>query len=156
MISKSYSYPALTAAIAVNDATIAIEFYENVFGAKERYRLCDPVSGQIGYTELQFGEVILMLSEEMPAWNKSPQTLQGTTVKLSLIVENVDEVVAKAIQSGATELRPVNDEFYGFRSGTIRDPFGHEWMIQNQIEDVSPEEMQLRWENMIKDCSNES
>lgn len=156
MTSEVYTYPALTAAIAVNDAPKAIEFYEKVFGAKERYRLCNPVSGQIGHAELLFGEIVLMLSEEMPAWNKSPQTLEGTTVKLSLIVESADEVVAKALQSGATELRPVGDEFYGFRSGTIRDPFGHEWMIQHQIEDVSPEEMQIRWENMVKNCVNES
>lgn len=156
MTPKSLSYPALSAAIAVNDAPKAIEFYQEVFGAKERYRLCDPASGQIGHAELQFGEELLMLCEEMPAWNKSPKTLRGTTLKLSLIVDNADEVVAKAIHSGATELRPVSDEFYGFRSGTIRDPFGHEWMIQHQIEDVSPEEMQLRWENMLKDCSKES
>lgn len=156
MTSEVYTYPALTAAIAVNDDPKAIEFYEKVFGAKERYRLCNPVSGQIGHAELLFGEIVLMLSEEMPAWNKSPQTLEGTTVKLSLIVESADEVVAKALQSGATELRPVGDEFYGFRSGTIRDPFGHEWMIQHQIEDVSPEEMQIRWENMVKNCVNES
>jgi PhnB protein len=91
---------------------------------------------------------LLMLSEEMPEWNKSPQTLGGTTVKFSLIVDNADEAFAKAIDAGATELMPLTDQFYGFRCGNVRDPYGHEWMIQHQTEKVSPEEMQRRWDAM--------
>jgi uncharacterized glyoxalase superfamily protein PhnB len=100
------------------------------------------------HAELLLGESVLMLCEEMPEWNKTPQTLGGTTVRFSLHVTHADETLARAIAAGATETMPASDQFYGFRSGNIRDPFGHEWMIQHPIEQVSPEEMQKRWTGM--------
>ena len=95
-----------------------------------------------------------MLSDENPAWNKSPQTLGGTPVKFSLMVENADAAIAKAVAAGATPLMPATDMFYGFRSGSVRDPFGHEWMLQHEIEKVSPEEMQKRWSAMTGNCQS--
>jgi uncharacterized glyoxalase superfamily protein PhnB len=142
---STFTYPQLSPTIAVHDAPAAIEFYKNVFGASERYRLIDPSSGMVVHAELLLGESVLMLCEEMPEWNKTPQTLGGTTVRFSLHVTNADETLARAIAAGATETMPASDQFYGFRSGNIRDPFGHERMIQHPIEQVSPEEMQKRW-----------
>jgi uncharacterized glyoxalase superfamily protein PhnB len=140
-----FTYPQLSPTIAVHNAPAAIEFYRTVFGASERYRLIDPSSGMVVHAELLLGDSVLMLCEEMPEWNKTPQTLGGTTVRFSLLVSNADETLARAIAAGATETMPASDQFYGFRSGNIRDPFGHEWMIQHPIEQVSPEEMQKRW-----------
>jgi uncharacterized glyoxalase superfamily protein PhnB len=145
---STFTYPQLSPAIAVHDAPAAIEFYKAVFGASERYRLVDPTSGMVVHAELLLGESVLMLCEEMPEWNKTPQTLGGTTVRFSLHVADADETLARAIAAGATETMPASDQFYGFRSGNIRDPFGHEWMIQHPIERVSPEEMQKRWAAM--------
>jgi PhnB protein len=94
-----------------------------------------------------------MLSEENPGWgNKSPQTLGGSPVKLSLMVENTDAAVARASAAGATVEMPPADMFYGFRCGAVRDPFGHQWMIQHPIEKVSAEEMQKRWDAMCGQC----
>lgn len=146
---STLTYPRLTPTIAVHNAPAAIEFYQSVFGASERYRLVDSASGQIVHAELLFGDSLLMLCEEMPEWNKTPQTLGGTTARFSLIVENADQTIAQAIAEGATETMPATDQFYGFRSGNIRDPFGHEWMIQHPVEKVSPEEMQKRWDAMF-------
>ncbi|CAN5908289.1 hypothetical protein BH11VER1_BH11VER1_36790 [soil metagenome] len=95
-----------------------------------------------------------MLSDENPAWgNKSPGTLGGTPVKLCLMVDDVDAIVEQAKNAGATVTMPPMDMFYGFRSGSLCDPFGHEWMIQRQIEKVSPEEMQVRWDAMLNESS---
>ena len=149
--SDDYSYPPFSASIAVNDAETAIEFYKAAFGATERYRLTDPESGKIGHAELLIADTLLMLAEETPEWNQSPKTLEGTTVKFSLIVENADEGIELALSAGATLLMPATDMFYGFRSGTIEDPYGHQWLIQHEIEKVSPEEMQRRWEQMVEE-----
>ncbi|MGJ8644455.1 MAG: VOC family protein [Luteolibacter sp.] len=149
---SNFSYPTFCPSFAVNDAPAAIGYYKKVFGATERYRLVDSSSGQVGHAELLIGDCLFMLCEEMPEWNKTPKTLGGTTVKFSLIVENADETIASAIAAGATETLPVSDQFYGFRSGNVRDPFGHEWMIQHIVEEVSPEEMQHRWDAMVKTC----
>ncbi len=108
---------------------------------------------KIGHAVLMIGECMVMLSEENPAWNKSPGTLGGTAVKFSLMVENADAAVAKAEAAGATVTMPPMDMFYGHRSGAVRDPFGHEWMIQHEIEKVAPEEMQKRWDAMGAECS---
>ncbi len=144
------SYPSLIPAFAVHDAAQAIAFYQQAFEATELYRLIDPESGKIGHAELLINGSTFMLSDEYPAYNKTPQALGGTTVKLTLMVEDVDAVVARASAAGAIVLRSPNDEFYGHRSATIRDPFGHEWMLQKEIEKVTPEEMQRRWDAMVK------
>lgn len=152
MNSPSNDYPPLIASIAVQGAGRAIEFYKEAFGATERYRLTDAGTGKIGHAELDLNGSMLMISDEDPAWNKSPVTLGGTTVRFCLMVENADASVGKAVAAGATPLGPVMDQFYGYRSGNVRDPFGHEWLIQHVIEEVSPEEMQRRWDEMVRNC----
>lgn len=149
---STLAYPSFSPYITVHNAEEAIAFYQKAFGAKERFRLADESSGKIGHAELDLQGSLLMLSDENPAWNKSPQTLGGTPVKFCLMVENADAAIEKAVTAGATPLMPAGDQFYGFRSGSVRDPFGHEWMLQHEIEKVSPEEMQKRWNDMLGKC----
>ncbi|WP_397383581.1 VOC family protein [Prosthecobacter sp.] len=149
---STLAYPSFSPYITVHDASKAIAFYNAAFGATERFRLADESSGKIGHAELDLQGSLLMLSDENPAWNKSPQTLGGTPVKFCLMVENADAAIEKAVAAGATPLMPASDQFYGFRSGSVRDPFGHEWMLQHEIEKVSPEEMQKRWNDMLGKC----
>ncbi len=141
----------LVAYINVNDAEKAITFYKKAFGAIETGRLSMP-DGTVGHAELRIGDSTLMLSEENKQWkNLSPRTLHGTTVGLCLYVEDVDSVFASAIKEGATIEggMAVQDQFYGDRSGTCIDPFGHKWTIATHIEDVPWEEMQKRMETMF-------
>jgi len=149
---STLAYPSFSPYITVHDASKAIAFYNAAFGATERFRLADESSGKIGHAELDLQGSLLKLSDENPAWNKSPQTLGGTPVKFCLMVENADAAIEKAVAAGATPLMPASDQFYGFRSGSVRDPFGHEWMLQHEIEKVSPEEMQKRWNDMLGKC----
>lgn len=151
---STLAYPSFSPYITVHNAEEAIAFYHAAFGATERFRLADASSGKIGHAELDLQGSLLMLSDENPAWNKSLQTLGGTPVKFCLMVENADAAIAKAVAAGATPLMPASDQFYGFRSGSVRDPFGHEWMLQHEIEKVSPEEMQKRWDAMLGKCSS--
>jgi PhnB protein len=146
------NYPPLISYLAVNDGAKAIEFYKAAFGATELYRLCDSASGQIGHAELEVNGSVIMLSDEFPGFNKTPQSLGGTPVKFCLMVENADKAFDRAVAAGAEVMRPMTDEFYGYRCGSLRDPFGHEWMVQHEIEKVSPEEMQKRWDAMAKEC----
>ena len=132
--------------LAVRDADAAIAFYTGHFGATERFRLVDPDSGKIGHAELAFGDTVLMLADEYPDFGAiGPETLGGTSVKLHLYVDDVDNVFRKAIAAGAAELRPVKDQFHGDRSGMLEDPFGHQWFIATRKEEVTPSEMQRRW-----------
>ena len=151
MKSPAHDYPPIIASIAVPGAEAAIEFYKSAFGATERYRLVDSASGKIGHSELNLNGSMLMVSEEDPKWNKSPKTLGGTSVRFILMVENADAAFGKALAAGATPLMPVGDQFYGYRMGIVKDPFGHEWMLQHVVEEVSPEEMQRRWDEMLED-----
>jgi len=153
LMSAAFSYPTLSPALTVNDAVGAIEFYKRAFRAEERSRLMDPESGKIGHAELTINSALVMLSDEYPQFNKSPRTLGGTTVKLGLMSTNVDADFDRAVQAGAEVLRPLTNEFYGHRSGTLRDPFGHEWTISQEIEKVSPVEMQRRWNAMVTEPS---
>lgn len=146
------SYPPLIPAFAVSNAAKAIEFYKQAFGATELYRLVDPQSGKVGHAELMLNGHLIMLSDEYPTHNKTPQTLGGTTVKFALMVEDVDAAAARASAAGATVTMPPSDQFYGHRSAQVRDPFGHEWMLQREVEKVSPDEMQRRWNAMAKSC----
>ena len=137
-------YPRLCPYLSVNGAADAIDFYRNVFGAQERMRLDGP-DGKLGHAELQFGDSVLMLADENPGMGGvSPKTLGGTPVTLSIYVEDVDQVFARALKGGATEVRAVQDQFYGDRSGMFDDPFGHRWNVATHVEDVSPEEMEKR------------
>ncbi|HSO96742.1 MAG TPA: VOC family protein [Acidimicrobiia bacterium] len=134
-------YQRVTPYLSVRGASDAIDFYRKVFGAEERMRIAEP-SGRIGHAELVIGDCVVMLSDEYPEMGiVSPPTIGGTAVTLAVYVEDVDATFDAAVQAGATVLRPVENQFYGDRSGQIEDPFGHRWSIQTHVEDVDPEEM---------------
>ncbi len=136
--------------LAVRGAARAIEFYKKVFGATEAYRLTDP-SGRIGHAEINIGQSKIMLSDEWPDFGAlSPETIGGSPVSFHLDVPNVDEMVQRAVDAGAILLRPVADEFFGERRGMVTDPFGFSWHISTAKEEVSPEEMQRRWNEALE------
>ena len=136
--------------LRVKGAPAAIDFYQQVFGASERFRLTEP-SGKIGHIELDLGNIMLMISEEYPEYGcLGPQAPGSTGMAIHLHVDNADELAARAVAAGATMVRELTDEFYGERSCTIRDPFGHEWMLGHEIEKVSYEEMQRRFTAMFQ------
>jgi PhnB protein len=131
------------------NASDAIAFYEAAFGARETYRLIEPGGTRIGHAELDFDGIKVMLADEFPEFGvKGPEAIGGTPVTVQLQVDNADAAIDRALKAGATLERPVQDQFYGERTGTIRDPFGHRWSIGHRIEDVSPTEMQRRWNEM--------
>jgi PhnB protein len=142
-------YPPIIPALAVHNAAQAIEFYQQAFNATEIYRLIDPESGKIGHAELMLNGSRIMLADEYPSHNKTPQTLGGTAVKICLMVDDVDAVVTRASALGATVVMAASDQFHGHRSAAVTDPFGHEWMFQQEIEQVTPEEMQRRWNAIV-------
>lgn len=126
-------------------AADAIDFYIRVFGAVEDFRLTEP-SGRIGHAELRIGPATIMLADEYPELGiRGPESLGGATIALHLEVDNVDAFAQRAVEAGATLLRPPGDEFYGQRAAVIRDPFGHEWMFAQTIEELSHAEMQRRF-----------
>jgi uncharacterized glyoxalase superfamily protein PhnB len=131
--------------LRLHSAAEAIEFYARAFGAKELFRLTEP-SGRIGHAEIKIGPATVMLADEYPELGiRGPHSLGGTTFSLHLHVDDVDCAFEQAVKAGATVVRPLQDQFYGERSGTVRDPFGHEWLLGGQIEEVSTEEMQRRY-----------
>ena len=135
--------------LRVAKAAAAIEFYVRVFGAKEKFRLVEP-SGRIGHAELAFGDITLMLSDEFPEFGiRGPGALGGTSIGIHLHVDDADAWIRRAVEAGAELRRAPQDHFYGERSGSIRDPFGHEWQIGHSIEEVTPEEMQRRYDAMF-------
>jgi PhnB protein len=134
----------------VRDAERAIGFYTEVFGVKELFRLTEP-GGRIGHCELDFGGATLMLSGEYPELGiQGPQAGAPTCLSLHLHVDDADAVIARAVAAGAKLEMAPQDHFYGERSGTIRDPFGHRWNIGHSIEQVTPEEMQRRYDEVMK------
>jgi PhnB protein len=137
-------YPQVSPYLCVGGASAAIDFYREVLGAKERMRMDGP-DGKVGHAELQIGDSVVMLSDEFPEMGaRSPKSVGGTPVTLSVFVEDVDRVFERALQAGATALRPPEDQFYGDRNGQFEDPFGHRWSVATHIEDVSPDEMAAR------------
>jgi PhnB protein len=146
----SLPYPPLAPAIAVRGAAQAIEFYKKAFGAEELYRLIDPESGRIGHAEFTINGALVMISDEYPEYNKSPELLGGTSAKFMISCDDVDAAFQRAVDAGAEVVFPLQTQFYGHRGGRVRDPFGHEWMLSQKVEDVSPEEMQRRWDAMVK------
>jgi PhnB protein len=137
-------YPRVTPYLIVQGAAVAVDFYAGVFGATERMRMPGP-DGTIGHCELELGDGLIMLADEHPEMNiLGPRTIGGTPVIVSLYVEDVDGVFERALQQGATSLRPPETQFYGDRSGQFEDPFGHRWSVASHVEDVSPEEMERR------------
>jgi PhnB protein len=131
--------------LRVHGAAEAIEFYARAFDAKEQFRLTEP-SGRIGHAEIKIGPATLMLADENPEHGiLGPRALGGTTFSLHVHVEDVDAAFERAVKAGATVVRALKDQFYGERSGTVRDPFGHEWLLGGHLEEVSTEEMQRRY-----------
>jgi PhnB protein len=127
--------------LTVDDAEAAIEYYKNAFGAKERTRMLMP-DGKIGHAELEIGQSIIMLSDPFPqASTRTPKELGGTSASIFLFAEDVDAVVKRAVDAGATVTMEVADQFWGDRFGSITDPFGHSWGIATHVEDVPPEEI---------------
>jgi PhnB protein len=128
--------------MCVADASAAIEFYREAFGAKELMRLTEP-DGRIGHAEIQIGNAVVMISDEYPDYGTvSPQTIGGSSVKIHLEVTDVDTFAERAIKAGATLVRPIEDQFYGDRAGQIADPFGYTWIVATHQKDVPIEEMQ--------------
>ncbi len=137
-------YPQVVPYLCVDGAAAAIEFYATVLGTTERMRMPEP-DGRIGHAELELGNSVIMLSDEFPDIGvRSPKYVGGTSVTLSVYVEDVDAVFERAVAAGAMVLRPVEDQFYGDRSGQFEDPYGHRWSVASHIEDLSPEEMMQR------------
>ena len=136
--------------LCVRGAAKAIDFYVQAFGAREKFRLTEP-SGRIGHAELEFGMATLMLADEFPEYGiAGPETIGGSAVTIHLHVDDADAVIARAIAAGAQVQMPPQDQFYGERSGRIRDPFGHSWNIGHSIEAVTPDEMQRRYTDLLK------
>jgi PhnB protein len=137
-------YHSVTPYLFLRDAGKAIEFYKNVFSASEKMRMSGP-SGRVMHAEIKIGDSTVMLADENPDMGvQGPQSIGGTATSVHVDIENVDGVVQKAVEAGAKLVRPVKDQFYSDRSGTLIDPFGHMWSVATHIEDVSPEEMRKR------------
>jgi PhnB protein len=137
-------YHSVTPYLHINGAARAIEFYKEVFGATEVFRM-DAPDGKIGHAEIKFGNSHVMLADEFPDMGvRGPQSYGGTPVSLLLYVEDVDALAERAVAAGAKMLSPLEDKFYGDRMGKLQDPFGHIWAIATHTEDVSPEELQKR------------
>lgn len=143
-------FSTATPYLVVDGAADAIEFYKKAFDATEIMRLPMP-NGKIGHGEIRIGDSAIMLADECPDMEfLSPTTLGGSGVSLCLYVEGVDERFKQAIDAGAQELRPVTDQFYGDRSGTLKDPFGHVWTVATHQEDMSQEEMEKRFAEVMQ------
>jgi len=137
-------YHTVTPYLIINGAADAIDFYKRAFGATEIMRMPDP-KGRIGHAEIRVGDSVIMMADQHQEMGyRDPRALGGTAVSIVLYVDNVDTVFERAIKAGAKSQRPVADQFYGDRMGTLEDPFGHVWTIGTHIEDVSPEEMKRR------------
>jgi PhnB protein len=143
-------YPAVTPYLIVKDAAGALDFYKRAFGATERMRMAGP-DGRVGHAEIQIGTGVVMLADEFPEMGiRSPKSIGGTAVTLAVYVEDVDARFAQAIAAGARAVRPVKDQFYGDRSGTLEDPFGHVWTLATHKEDVPPAELERRMMDEMK------
>jgi PhnB protein len=137
-------YPRVSPYLIVDGGEAAIEFYRSVFGATERMRIPDQ-GGRIGHAELQLGDSMIMLADEFPDRGVlAPGSVGGTPVTLSVYVEDVDDVVDRAVNAGSKLLRPVELQFYGDRVAQFEDPFGHRWSVGTRVEDVPPDEMARR------------
>ena len=148
-------YHTVTPYLIVDDAAAAIDFYSRALGAVELMRLAGP-GGSIMHAEIKVGDSPVMLADANPDWDmKGPPALGGTPVTLAVYVENVDEVFQRAVSAGGQEVRPVQDQFYGDRTGTLRDPYGHVWTIATHTEDLEPAEIEKRFEEMMASQKSE-
>jgi PhnB protein len=138
------NYPRVIPYLTIAGAGDAIDFYVTVLGAKERGRMPAP-GGNVGHAELEIGDSMIMLADEFPEMGgKSPKSIGGSPVTVMVYVEDVDSVFEKALDNGASAISKVEDQFYGDRSGTFEDPWGHKWHVASHVEDVPPDEMEKR------------
>lgn len=137
-------YHSVTPYLYIKGAASALEFYKKAFGAIEKFRM--PMNdGRIGHAEIQIGDSIVMLADEHPEMGvRGPQSIGGTSAGFMIYIEDVDAVARRFVAAGGKVKRPIKDQFYGDRSGTFEDPFGHTWTIATHVEDLSPEEMERR------------
>ncbi len=144
-------YHSVTPYLIIAGAEKAIEWYRVSFHAEEKLRLVGP-GGSIGHAEIKIGNSVVMLADEHPDFGvHAPGHFGGSPASLMIYVEDVDEVFSRSVELGAEEIRPLQDQFYGDRTGTLKDPFGHQWTIATHIEDVSTDEAQRRFNEMLKD-----
>lgn len=144
-------YHTVTPYLVVNGAARAIDFYKKAFGATEVLRMAHP-DGKVGHAELKIGDSHIMLADEVPEFGfRSPESYGGSPVSMALYVEDVEASFKQALDAGATELRPLQDQFYGDRSGTVTDPFGYAWTLATHTEDLSSEELQQRFEAYLEE-----
>jgi PhnB protein len=137
-------YHSVTPYLIIRGAAAALDFYKRAFGAIEIMRMPAP-DGKVAHAEIKIGDSIIMLADEQPEMgHRSAQTLGGSCVNLMIYVDRVDDVFKQAIALGAKEKQPLKDQFYGDRSGSLQDPYGHQWTIATHVEDVTPEEMDRR------------
>ena len=145
-------YHSVTPYLVMKNAAAAIEFYKKAFGAVELLRMAAP-GGKIGHAEIKIGDSPVMLADEYPDMGfKGPESLGGTPVSLMIYVDDVDKIYPQAIAAGGKEVRPLQNQFYGDRSGTLTDPFGHVWTISTHVEDVPEEELAKRAEAAMKEA----
>ena len=136
-------YHSVTPYLSIKGAAEAIDYYKKAFGATELFRMEN--DGKIGHAEIKIGDSPVMLADEFPDMGfVSPKTLGGSPVGLMIYVDDVDTVFNRAIESGGVQVKPLQDQFYGDRSGTLKDPYGHVWTVATHKEDVAPEEMEKR------------
>jgi len=143
-------YHSVTPYLCIDGAAKAIEFYKKAFGAKERMRM-DAPGGKIGHAEIVIGDSIIMMADEFPEMDfRSPKARGGTSVTLHIYVKNVDQAFPRAIEAGASVKQAVKNQFYGDRSGTLEDPFGHIWHLSTHVEELSMKEIRKRGEEAMK------
>src|SRR5687767_11888085 len=142
-------YHSITPYLVIDGAAEALEYYKKAFGATELFRM--EHEGKIGHAEMKIGDSPFMLADENAQMGfKGPKALGGTPVSLMIYVDDVDTTFKQALEAGGVEMKPLQDQFYGDRSGTLTDPFGHVWTVATHIEDVSPEEINRRAEAFMK------
>ncbi|HEY2459264.1 MAG TPA: VOC family protein [Candidatus Acidoferrum sp.] len=145
-------YHTVTPQLTCKDASRAIEFYKNVFGANEVSRFTGP-DGKVMHAEIKIGDSRIMINDEFPGMASAPVANSNGSFSLFLYVADVDSVFDKAVKAGSKSLMPVSDQFWGDRFGKVTDPFGHQWGLATHVEDVSKEEMQRRGQEMFSKMS---
>ncbi len=139
---------SVIAAINMPNAADAMDWYKKIFNAKENIRLTDS-DGKVSHGEIDIHGTVIMIAEEHPGYNQSPQTLKGTSVIFVIYVPDADATIHKAVADGARLITPASDQFYGDRSGRIEDPYGYKWIVSTHINKVSAEEMQAMMDQML-------